>query len=218
MKEKRIRAKKNQKHTDTTSSLEKSLSCKLVKLGEYPRSSHHQRLIPLLMLLPKAATNGHCHRENTEAHKPSAWPRSAPLMFPWLLITNLNPSAAVQENKMKGPCIQTLQPSHLQLKGRGVAFMWLQHFRASLIFYGMMKKSQCRSRAVFSQHPWRSSRNTPRQGKADSQPCLFMNVCKRSTVSRKADNTTCKLGKQIRLVPWDIKQKKQNKTNKKRQI
>lgn len=47
------------------------------------------------------------------AHEPSAWPSSGPLMFPWLLITNLKPSAALQEKAEGPPRVQILQPSHL---------------------------------------------------------------------------------------------------------
>lgn len=61
-----------------------------------------------------------------------------------------------------------------------------------------------------SQHLRQSGGNTPHQGKADPLPCPSVNICERSTISRKADNTTFKLGRQIALVPWDIKKKKKN--------
>lgn len=100
----------------------------------------------------------------------------------------------------------TAQPPPVE--GWGVAFMWPQNFRARLIFHSKLQNSWCCSHPEHSHHLWHSSRNTPWQGKEDSLPCLFMNICERSTASKRADNTTFKLGRQIALIP---RNKKNNK-------
>lgn len=100
----------------------------------------------------------------------------------------------------------TAQPPPVE--GWGVAFMWPQNFRARLIFHSKLQNSWCCSHPEHSHHLWHSSRNMPWQGKEDSLPCLFMNICERSTASKRADNTTFKLGRQIALIP---RNKKNNK-------
>lgn len=83
--------------------------------------------------------------------------------------------------------------------------MWPQNFRARLIFHGKLQNSLCCSHPEHSHHLWHSSRNTPWQGKEDSLPCLFMNIWERSTASKRADNTTSKLARQIVLIPWNYR-------------
>lgn len=88
-------------------------------------------------------------------------------------------------------------------------------FQDKPYLYVELPNSRHCSRPARSQHLRQSGGNTPRQRKADSLPCLFMNTCERSTVSRKADCTTFKLGRQTVLVPWDIKKKTSKKQTKK---
>lgn len=83
-----------------------------------------------------------------------------------------------------------------------------QNFRARLIFHSKLQNSWHCSHPEHSHHLWHSSRNTPWQGKEDSLPCLFMNICERSTVSKRADNTTFELGRQIVLIPWNYNNNK----------
>lgn len=99
----------------------------------------------------------------------------------------------------------TAQPP--PVKGWGVTFRWLQNFRARLIFHGKLQNSRHWSHPEHSHHLWHSSRNMPWQGREDSHPCLFMNICERSTTSKRADNTTFKLGGQTVLTPWDERNK-----------
>lgn len=100
----------------------------------------------------------------------------------------------------------TAQPPPVE--GWGVTFMWPQNFRARLIFHGKLQNSWRCSHPEHSHHLCHSSRNTPWQGKEDSLPCLFMNMCERSTVSKRADNTTFKRGRQIVRIPWNQEKKK----------
>lgn len=86
--------------------------------------------------------------------------------------------------------------------------MWPQNFRARLIFHGKLQNSWRCSHPEHSHHLCHSSRNTPWQGKEDSLPCLFTNICERSTVSKRADNTTFKPGRQIVRIPWNQEKKK----------
>lgn len=91
--------------------------------------------------------------------------------------------------------------------------MWPQNFRARLIFHGKLQNSWRCSHPEHSHHLCHSSRNTPWQGKEDSLPCLFTNICERSTVSKRADNTTFKPGRQIVRIPWNQEKKKKSSKN-----
>lgn len=99
------------------------------------------------------------------------------------------------------PCTQTLQLSYLQLKG-GESLLHDRRISGQPLSYTASCKT---ASAAATQHAASVSscavERTP-QGKVDFFPCLFMNICESSTVSRKADNITSKMGRQTALVPW----------------
>lgn len=68
------------------------------------------------MLLPQASDTEHCQREDAAEHEPSSWASSDLLMFSWLLIPNLNPSAAAQEKAVGLPVLRSYSPATSSLR------------------------------------------------------------------------------------------------------